>query len=260
MQQTNIPRFSFLGLCWGLFLSFLFVTVLFTFGKEKPELQVPVTQLQTLSQGNLLTYAWTVSLGLFLLTLSVSFLKYYKKLSNFSAQTDTQKWLLALGALYVQQSEVLGRDNKAFERIDMTRPWYGIFISSLSRESLKSSWGITDHHSAVDIFDRLLHNAKILQDKTKVAWDGVRLVHVARVSCMVGYITTDEFWHYLYQLGPVMQKNFSSWSDLSLFFQKARNYYFPNKEEAQFKRYHEELVAHPESPWNKLAWKTPLSR
>lgn len=244
---------------WGLFLCVLFVALLFTWGKDQLGLEAPFHQLETLTQENFLTYAWTVSAGLFLLTFGPTLWKYYKKLSSFEAKTESQKWLLALGALYVQQSEVLGKDNKAFERVDMTRPWYGIFITNLSRVSLKSNWGITDHHSAMAIFDQLLYNAKTLQDKTKVAWDGVRLVHVARVACMVGYISLNEFWRYLYQLGPVMQKNFSSWSDLSLFFQKGRNYFFGNKEEEiLFKRYHEELTNHPESPWNKLAWKTPL--
>lgn len=248
------------GPLWGLTCAGIFMTGLYVFGKNYPVLLPMLKQLDTFIGPQFPLYSGGFSIFLLGLAMGLSLTEQKIKRKKMEAQTENEKWVLALSAIYVELSKVLEDDDIAsFYRIDMTRAWYFFLIGWITRMGLKNNWGIFDRHSALQILNTLFLKVEDGREKPYLAWDGVRFSHVARLACLNGYLTPEETWEQLKRIGPLMQKNFSSWKDLNENFVTGRIIWRPEGYDLEdIKASYNRLATHSKSPWQTLRWDMKL--
>lgn len=99
---------------------------------------------------------------------------------------------------------------------------------------------------------------KEIGDKSIIAWDLCRVVNVAGMSYIAGYISENEAWNEVMAAAKILQQNFHSWEEMaqnfvlgSLFWGGTDVY----KVRVLVKNW---LLTNQESPWLSLKWDLPL--
>lgn len=82
-----------------------------------------------------------------------------------------------------------------------------------------------------------------------LGWDAARLVHVARLSYVAGYIDDNEAWGEILKMAPIADGKFKDWREFALSFLIGRTFW-AGEEDQQVKRICERLLGHPASPWH----------
>lgn len=256
-MESNSPqmKYSLSKFLWTLFCLDLFLVGLFYFGKNEASLQPMFRQINQFTGNRFFEIVAGIGLLLIIITFTRTIIIGRKRGSELEAKNDAQRWLLALSAIYVQLSSVLDSEVKAFERIDMTRPFYGPLLRGIIQSNFKKQWGIESKATALSTLEDLLEGAKKEKEKPVIAWDGVRYVHVARMSYITGYLTPRDVWQQLGKIAPVLQKKFSSWSDLgSNFLEGRKQWGGAGYDHDDLVKAYKELLSHPKSPWVTLPW------
>jgi len=173
-------------------------------------------------------------------------------------------WALATTALLVQVNgdshELLG------SRPASDRVW--------AVNGLRNWWNIRDRRSAIKTLDWLQdqgnheqsrgHHERSLRKRSDgvghLAWDYCRLVWVAGVSYIAGYLTEDEAWHRIMPAARALQANYSSWREMGRDYLAGREKWNDGRD-PQFAGVFQLLTDpnDPNSPWNKNKWGTDLS-
>ena len=173
-------------------------------------------------------------------------------------------WALGTTALLVQSNgdshELLG------SRPPSDQPW--------ARYALSQWWNIKNQQQAIDTLDWLEETGhrKFYQRKERwprqqrkplelyLAWDYCRLVWVAGVSSIAGYLTEDEAWKRIMPVARAIQTNYSSWQEMGEDYLRGRELWL-GKRDPKFDQVFRVLTnpTDPTSPWNKNKWNTDLS-
>lgn len=82
-----------------------------------------------------------------------------------------------------------------------------------------------------------------------LGWDAARLVHLARLSFVAGYIDDTEAWAEILKMAPIAVGKFKDWREFALSFIIGRTFW-AGEEDPQVKKICERLLGHPASPWN----------
>jgi uncharacterized protein len=195
--------------------------------------------------------------------------------------TKSQRWALAVGALYAQCN--------ASSHTALTR---GRFEGSPT-SMLKDDWGIEDRASLLRTVHTLergssidlimveqirssLSNptleAKLVRafqllpldlwwgTKTNTAWNLCRAANLVRAGVQADYIKEDEAWPIFMDIARKAQSTFGSWQEMSDNFLDWREI-GENERSGDFRACSRLLLNpnEPNSPWNQLPWKTDLS-
>jgi hypothetical protein len=93
-----------------------------------------------------------------------------------------------------------------------------------------------------------------------LAWDYCRLIWVAGVSYIAGYITEAEAWEKIMPAAVAIQANYSSWRQMGEDYLLGRERWFGHQE-PKFRSVFRLLTnpSDPNSPWNKNPWSLALS-
>jgi hypothetical protein len=92
-----------------------------------------------------------------------------------------------------------------------------------------------------------------------VAWDFTRVINVARWGFSAGYISEGRAWSHALEAARVLQREYDSWAELSdNFFLGRRFWSLDEPMQEQFNEAAHWLQTDPASPWQQLAWRTPL--
>jgi len=173
-------------------------------------------------------------------------------------------WALATTALLVQYNgdshELLG------SRPASDHAWAQI--------GLRKWWGITSREQAVETLDWLEkighRHSYQTEDRSRkrehqppipyLAWDYCRLVWVAGVSYVAGYLSEEEAWQRIMPAARAIQANYSSWREMGEDYLRGRQRW-NGRHDPQFDHIFQLLTNpdDPTSPWNKNAWNTNLS-
>ena len=176
-----------------------------------------------------------------------------------------QLWALATAALLVQYNgdshELLG------SRPSSDHTW--------AQNGLRNWWGITSREEAMatlDWLEKTGHRERFqAEDRSRqrqqqpptpyLAWDYCRLVWVAGVSYVAGYLTEEEAWQRIVPAARAIQVNYSSWREMGEDYLRGRQRW-NGRRDPQFDQIFQ-LLTNPDdrnSPWNKNKWNTDLSR
>lgn len=90
--------------------------------------------------------------------------------------------------------------------------------------------------------DRFIGSCGIL------AWDSARLVHLARLSYMAGYLNDNEAWAEILKMAPLCIGKFKDWREFALSFIIGRTFWV-GEEDPLIKKGCERLLGNPVSPW-----------
>jgi hypothetical protein len=261
MNNPQKSSFNISGTLLGLSFTAYSIFILSIIAPVSPSLQLMWQQIEKYIGTGRSLYMGIAGTVLLVLAIVIS----HSQKSNFyqkmEAHSENEKWLLALSAVYVQLSDVLeANDTASFYRIDMTRPWYNFIIGGYVNVNLQKNWGITDKASTLETLHQLLTSAQKDKEKSHIAWDGVRAVHVVRLACICSYISPEEAWQELRKIGLMLQKTFSSWKELNENFIKGRESWQGGTEDdmTKVKTASAKLLADERSPWNTLPWNTKL--
>ncbi|HTS19366.1 MAG TPA: ankyrin repeat domain-containing protein [Verrucomicrobiae bacterium] len=173
-------------------------------------------------------------------------------------------WALATTALLVQYNgdnhELLG------SRPPADHAW--------AQTGLREWWDINSRRSAIEMLDWLQrqgHRGEYQNRERRarrnggapipyLAWDYCRLIWVAGVSYIAGYITEDEAWDRIMPAARALQANYSSWREMGKDYLAGRERWNGGRD-PQFAGVFELLTNRrdPNSPWNKNPWNTDLS-
>jgi hypothetical protein len=173
-------------------------------------------------------------------------------------------WALATTALLVQYNndshELLG------SRPSCDRAW--------ARDSLSGWWEVNNRDEAIRMLDWLWTEGHRTRYQTEdrswrkkshvpipyLAWDYCRLVWVAGVSYIAGYVTEEEAWQRILPAARAIQSNYSSWREMGEDYLRGRQRW-NGKRDPQFDAILQLLVdpKNSSSPWNKNGWSTDLS-
>ena len=173
-------------------------------------------------------------------------------------------WALATTALLVQYNgdshELLG------SRPSWDHTW--------GQNGLRDWWGINNRQDAVRILDWLWNGGHRVSYQSEyrttrgsshapipyLAWDYCRLIWVAGVSYVAGYLTEKEAWERIMPAARALQTNYSSWREMGEDYLRGRQYW-NGKRDPQFDAIYKLLIDSKNwsSPWNMNDWSTDLS-
>jgi hypothetical protein len=92
-----------------------------------------------------------------------------------------------------------------------------------------------------------------------LGWDLGRLINVARAAYTAGWIDESTAWAHIMPAARRLQQSYSSWDELSQNYLLGRRYWAGGDQtQAKFDAAAEWLRFSPQSPWQRLAWSTPL--
>ena len=103
-------------------------------------------------------------------------------------------------------------------------------------------------------------HGKEIGSKSLIAWDYCRIIQVAGMSYVCGYLSYDEAWKEIMDAAKVIQKSYSSWEDMARNymlggeFWSGDKYYISSRLNAYYW-----LLENENSPWKKLEWNTMLN-
>ena len=99
---------------------------------------------------------------------------------------------------------------------------YGYLPARDNRQVLAEAWGVHDGEQARATMHELLARAEAA-DRVGVAWDLVRLIHVARMAAGAEYLTHEESWGWVGHSAAGLQRTFPGWGELGNAFAQARS-------------------------------------
>ncbi|HWU44455.1 MAG TPA: DUF1266 domain-containing protein [Bdellovibrio sp.] len=85
-----------------------------------------------------------------------------------------------------------------------------------------------------------------------LGWDLARLVHLARLCYVVGYLDNNEAWNEILKAAPLAVDQFKDWKEFALSFIIGRTFW-AGEEDPKVKKICERLLGHPASPWHFFA-------
>ena len=92
-----------------------------------------------------------------------------------------------------------------------------------------------------------------------IGWDLARLIIVARAAYTAGWMDEATAWRHMLAASKRLQSTYSSWAELSENYLLGRHFWGQDEEanrELEDKAHW--LLTDPQSPWQSLAWNTPL--
>lgn len=102
----------------------------------------------------------------------------------------------------------------------------------------------------------------VFKHKSITAWDYDRYVALCGWGYIAGYLSEEEAWQKIMPVARLLQKTFSSWSDLGVNHVVGREFWSLKQTQESGnltrKAYHK-LLNDPSSPWVQLKWNTDLS-
>lgn len=103
---------------------------------------------------------------------------------------------------------------------------------------------------------------KALGDKGILARDYSRYVALCRWGYASGFLSEDETWQAIMPAARLLQRHFTSWSDLGQNYLIGREFW--SLSEAQksgdlYRATYQTLISYSGSPWNKLPWELELT-
>jgi hypothetical protein len=134
---------------------------------------------------------------------------------------------------------------------------------------LRKDWGITDEASARARLDGLLqygHRSDphyrdpdqpaadlAIVDRALLAWDGMRLVFIARCCFAVGFLDVETTWRYVVAAVRLVRERYSSWEEWGRSFATGRAIWSGDASSYYTEKV-EELLRQAKSPWRRIAW------
>ena len=98
-----------------------------------------------------------------------------------------------------------------------------------------------------------------LKDGELLGWDLSRLINVARAEYRAGWIDEATAWRHIMPAARRLQRAYSSWQELSDNYLLGRRFWGGRDEtQPQFESRARWLTTDPHSPWQHVAWNTPL--
>lgn len=91
------------------------------------------------------------------------------------------------------------------------------------------------------------------------AWDGSRLVNVARWGLSAGYLNEPEAWKWILAAALSMRQKLTSWKDAGDDFVIGYRFWSSDTDpHSSVVQAYDRLLSGEDSPWQKLAWDIPL--
>lgn len=205
--------------------------------------------------------------------------------------TPAQQWALAAAAVLAERNH---------DRHDLLGGLpLSPKVREKSKRLLKDWWDITDRESLAATLSWLMyegHNAAFAEMASAVAnrapeeiasmyarltlddqkrldyvrrnprmksirgWDLARFISLCRWGYAAGFITEDEAWKAIFEASRALQREFGSFFDVGINFQKGRYFWKagPTEDSNLLHEAFVRLVNGTESPWKRIDWNTPL--
>jgi Protein of unknown function (DUF1266) len=103
---------------------------------------------------------------------------------------------------------------------------------------------------------------KPLVDKGILAWDYSRYVALCRWGYASGFLTEDETWRSIMPAARLLQRHFTSWSDLGQNYLIGREFWSLSETQKSgdlYRATYQTLINYSGSPWNKHPWELELT-
>lgn len=173
---------------------------------------------------------------------------YHSKGSEGLFEKTPHQWILATNS-------ILSADNGVhIDLIGGMEPTPS--IEAGIKMNLKSSWGVNDSGALLETLKQLEENSLKAQDKKLLAWDGIRLVHLAQWGYLAGYLQESEVWKMTLPTAKKLQESFDSWQDLGENYLSARSQNFSdNIGDEMMQEAFLKLLKNPASPWVQVGFK-----
>jgi hypothetical protein len=103
---------------------------------------------------------------------------------------------------------------------------------------------------------------RALGDKGILAWDYSRYVALCRWGFASSFLSEDEAWQSIMPAARLLQRHFTSWSDLGQNYLIGREFWSlsqTRKSGDLYRATYQTLISYSGSPWNKLPWELELT-
>ncbi|WP_432662433.1 DUF1266 domain-containing protein [Wukongibacter baidiensis] len=122
---------------------------------------------------------------------------------------------------------------------------YSRLLSGLDEEEIEEYEFVKEHH-------------KKIGDKSLIAWDYCRLVHIVGSCYKIGYLEYDEAVKEIMEAAIILQNTFSSWNEMSENYAWGRYFWGGEESYKQVNTFKDWLLVNERSPWTKIDWNLPL--
>ena len=98
-----------------------------------------------------------------------------------------------------------------------------------------------------------------LEKKSLIAFDFVRVIHLARWGYLVGYLSEDEAWSHIFKSAKILQDTYSSWSAIGQNYIFGRRFWSGDVGlDGESVQIWQDLISDGTSPWNVNQWNLDL--
>jgi hypothetical protein len=101
-----------------------------------------------------------------------------------------------------------------------------------------------------------------LGGKSLIGWDYCRYIALCRWGVLCSYISQEEAWKTIMPAARLLQRTFSSWSDLGQNYLIGREFWSLGATEdsgGEYRQNYQKLLTDKSSPWVRIPWKTDLN-
>jgi hypothetical protein len=118
-----------------------------------------------------------------------------------------------------------------------------------------------DHPNRVHIMKLMREYYRKHRENSLIGWDYSRYIMLCRWGYLVGFMSEGEAWRRIMPAARKIQTGFGSWAELGEDYLIGREF-CSSQETANtgqlYRDIHRWLVNEPQSPWNRLPWRTEL--
>lgn len=196
--------------------------------------------------------------------------------------TPAQQWAIASGGNLVRLNSApfatlhYGRSRGGMK--SMLKQWWGVhdrasLLKQLDwlekeghRTGFKQLYAQVANLSEAEIANAhpvakfVWQNRQNFKNGDLIAWDLARLVNVARQGHTAGYLTAEEAWQKIMPAARLLQASYGSWNELSDNYALGWRFW---QDGAPLEKVYIDafnwLKSNPDSPFQKVAWNTPLN-
>lgn len=197
-----------------------------------------------------------------------------------AAYPPNKLWVLALSAILTEMNKGHHDEIGMWGENQHTRPWctntlrdfYGVEDKDTFDEM--TTWLATEGHSKEARETVAALGPNPLQDSPKqsiarfkrepiqrqglLAWDVGRLVAVLGWGKWAGYVEEDQAWAMMITAAKKVQQTYGSWREYADAYMMGRLYWSGGARHEGTDAAYNNLLANPNSPWNRLPWQMDL--
>ncbi|KHL25855.1 hypothetical protein PK98_04440 [Croceibacterium mercuriale] len=183
---------------------------------------------------------------------------------GLNAHILADSWGATNRAELVGRMTDLGNDGHRKDHVRLVRYYCMLWRPAVAarREEYRSALreggeAAEDARTALWRLDAVQANVGDIRSSSLLAFDAARGIMLARAGLMLGWLSEDEAWAYMLDVGRDVQRTYPSWSEYAADFVLARNMWAGDGSTDIFDSVIAGLRTDAASPWVRLAWSRP---